>query len=138
MDKYLTFKLRNKVYGVPLLAVREIAYMMPITKIAGTDKSIKGVINIRGKLRAVLDLGEKLGMPECVRTDKTVFIIVQTKQGKIALIVDTVEDAITLNGIDESSFIKVSNFYKGLGQSTKGTVIILDLDRNFLGDQNAS
>ena len=53
--KYLTFTLANEEYGIALLKVKEIIGMMPITSVPQTPESVKGVINLRGKVIPVSD-----------------------------------------------------------------------------------
>ena len=47
--KYLTFFLGGETYGLPVLKVREIISMLPITQVPqGPRHYMKGVINLRG------------------------------------------------------------------------------------------
>jgi hypothetical protein len=48
--KYLTFTLADEAYGVPVLKVREIITMLPITSVPQMPRHVKGVINLRGKV----------------------------------------------------------------------------------------
>ena len=54
--KYLTFVLSSQVYGVPVLAVREIIRLCPITPVANMPPHVRGVINLRGRVIPVVDL----------------------------------------------------------------------------------
>lgn len=62
--KYLTFTLAGEEYGIGILKVREIIGIMPITTIPRTPGFVKGVINPRGKVIPLMDLGLKFGMEE--------------------------------------------------------------------------
>ena len=44
--KYMTFTLKNEIYGIPIGTVKEINAMMTITEVPNTPKYIKGVINL--------------------------------------------------------------------------------------------
>lgn len=77
--KYLTFKLATEDYGISLLKVREIIGMMPITSVPRTPASVKGVINLRGKVIPVTDLRLRFGMPKSEYTDRTCIIVVEVQ-----------------------------------------------------------
>ena len=57
--RYLTFKLGRESYGLPVLGVREIIRLCPITPVPRMPAYIKGVINLRGKVIPILDLRAK-------------------------------------------------------------------------------
>ena len=46
--RYLTFSLGNESYGLPVLNVREIIRLCPITPVPRMPEHIRGVINLRG------------------------------------------------------------------------------------------
>ena len=54
--KYLTFALAEEEYGLPILMIKEIIGLMPITSMPETPQFVKGVINLRGKVIPVVDL----------------------------------------------------------------------------------
>ena len=54
--KYMTFQLAREVYGLEILAVREIIGLMEITRVPRTAEFIRGVINLRGRIIPVVDL----------------------------------------------------------------------------------
>ena len=60
--KYLTFYLADEEYGVEILKVQEIIGLQPITRVPRTPASIRGVINLRGKVIPIMDLRERFGM----------------------------------------------------------------------------
>ena len=57
--RYLTFRLGRESYGLPVLGVREIIRLCPITPVPRMPDYIKGVINLRGKVIPILDLRAK-------------------------------------------------------------------------------
>lgn len=65
--KYLTFKLGLEEYGIGILQVRDIIWLLPFTPVPRTPEFIKGIINLRGKVVPVVDLRLRLGLaPEGV------------------------------------------------------------------------
>lgn len=61
-EKYLTFILDGGHYGIPILSVREIIAVQPITPLPRAPESVRGVINLRGKIVPVIDLRTGLGL----------------------------------------------------------------------------
>ena len=57
--RYLTFTLGGESYGLPVLNVREIIRLCPITPVPRMPAHVKGVINLRGTVIAVFDLRAK-------------------------------------------------------------------------------
>ena len=103
--KYLTFKLTSESYGVPVLKVREIITMLPITAVPQMPPHVKGVINLRGKVIPVIDLRTKLGLPDPPTTESNCIVVVQlpARGGElrsIGLIVDAVEEVANVSAED--------------------------------------
>lgn len=99
--KYLTFNLSSEAYGVPVLKVREIITMLPITSVPQMPNHVKGVINLRGKVIPVIDLRTKLGFPAPEATENNCIVVVQlpARGGElrnIGLIVDAVEEVANI------------------------------------------
>ena len=69
--KYLTFFLDEEEYGLEILKVQEIIGLMHITHVPGADPSVRGVINLRGKVIPVADLRVKFGLEPREDTRRT-------------------------------------------------------------------
>lgn len=100
--KYLTFTLAQEAYGVPVLKVREIITMLPITSVPQMPPHVKGVINLRGKVIPVIDLRTKLGLDAPPATENNCIVVVQlpARGGElrnIGLIVDAVEEVANVS-----------------------------------------
>ena len=61
--KYLTFRLGQEYYSLPVLKVREIMRLCPITAVPRMPSYLRGVINLRGKIVAVVDLRSRFQLP---------------------------------------------------------------------------
>jgi purine-binding chemotaxis protein CheW len=103
--KYLTFTLAAEAYGVPVLKVREIITMLPITSVPQMPSHVKGVINLRGKVIPVIDLRTKLGLLDSPASENNCIVVVQlpARGGElrnIGLIVDAVEEVTNVAAED--------------------------------------
>jgi len=60
--KYLTFTLASEHFSLPVLKVREIMRLIPITPVPRMPPYIKGVLNLRVKIIPVIDLRERFSL----------------------------------------------------------------------------
>lgn len=62
--------------GVPIGAIREIIPPRPYTPLPGSEPFVCGLINLRGRIVTVIDLGARLGLPPAAaRPDHSVVIL---------------------------------------------------------------
>lgn len=59
-DQYLAFRSRGLDLALPIAGVREIIEYGPLTEVPRMPASVRGVINLRGNVVSVLDLGARL------------------------------------------------------------------------------
>ncbi len=142
--KYLTFALGKEEYGLEILKVREIFGYMEITAIPRTPSYVRGVINLRGQVMAVVDLRAKFNMETVERTEQTCIIVVEIHRGgrKICtgMIVDHVSEVLDVPGDkieDPPSFGSSvdSDFILGMGKIGDSVKILLDIDKVLDGDE---
>ena len=60
--KYLTLMLNREVFGIAIDKVREIIHAGKITPIAAVSRTVRGIINVRGRVIPVVDLNARLGL----------------------------------------------------------------------------
>lgn len=99
--KYLTFAIHNESYGIDVLKVREIIRVTHITAVPQMPAYLLGVINLRGKIIAVMDLRLRFGFSDAQNTDHTCIIVVCLKlpDGKttqMGLVVDSMEEVLNI------------------------------------------
>ena len=141
--QYLTFRLAGEEYAVGILQVREIITYGSLTKVPHTPPSIRGVINLRGNVVPVVDLGAKFGLNASLVTDRTCIVIVEVhfneSHNVMGLIADSVNQVISLNQDDIlpapafGTRVRV-DYLRGLAQSCDKFVLILDIDRLLSAD----
>ena len=64
--------------------------LLDITGVPNTPHYVKGVVNIRGKVIAIVDLRSKFGMMEVESSDQTCIIVVCIGDVEVGVIVDCV------------------------------------------------
>ncbi len=78
--QYATFYVDNALYGIPILTVKEISRFFTITPIHGADERIEGLLNLRGKIVTVLNLGRCLGTNPVPLSTRSRIIILKTEE----------------------------------------------------------
>jgi purine-binding chemotaxis protein CheW len=136
--QYLSFALGDTHYGVPILKVKEILQYEGVTRVPGTPASIRGVINVRGAVVPVVDLGVKFGQAGVLDTRRTCVLVVETARDGEALtlgvLADAVAEVIDLGAAEiepPPSFgtgIRLDHV-TGMGKLARGFVVLLDIDR---------
>jgi len=95
--KYLTFRLKDEIYGVGILCVREIIEPLDITPVPLTNPSICGVINLRGRVIPLVDLRTEFSMSPVELSDQTVVIVLQYREITFGVLVDEVLEVLVLS-----------------------------------------
>jgi len=145
--QYLTFHLAGEEYAVGILQVREIITYGTLTKVPHTPPSIRGVINLRGNVVPVVDLGLKFGLTASPVTDRTCIVIVEANINEsrtiMGVIADSVSQVISIS--DNEILIAPAfgtrvriDFLRGMGKSGDKFVLILDIDKVLSADDPAS
>ena len=143
--QYLSFLLDKEAYAIGILHVREILEYRPPTRVPQTPPSIRGVINLRGKVIPIVDLAVKFGLPPTKATKWTCIIVAETtiagENTVMGVLADAVSEVIDLAPGDiepPPSFgtrVKV-DFLLGLGRAAgQKFVLLLDIDRILSADE---
>jgi purine-binding chemotaxis protein CheW len=142
--RYLTFSLGQESYGIPVLNVREIIRLCAITPVPRMPTHIKGVINLRGTVIAVLDLRAKFQLSVGDYSDRACIIVVQLNgpdgsKNLMGAIVDAVEEVVQLS--DETiepppdfGGAPDTQYIMGVTTSTGSVKTLLDIEKIFLDD----
>ncbi len=133
-EQYLTFRLNNQDYGIPILEVQEIKGMTEITPIPNSPVFIKGVINLRGTVVPIIDLRLRFNIEEAEYNDLTVIVVVNIKDKLAGLVVDSVSDVMNASSEQRSEAPEFEGqvnrkFIDGLVQYEDRLVILLDIDK---------
>jgi len=92
----VVFRVGPTHYGLDIEAVEEILAPQPVTPLAGAPSGVLGLIDVRKKVVPVFDLHWKFGVPRKESDPSARMILVETDDGPVALLVDSVEEVVTL------------------------------------------
>jgi len=62
MKQFATFRLDGQLFGVNVVLVREINQQTDFTPVQHAPDYVRGLINLRGHIVTILDLGVRLGL----------------------------------------------------------------------------
>ncbi len=142
--QYLTFKLKDEIFGVDVAQVREILDYIKITKVPQTPNFMCGVINLRGNVVPVVDMRLKFGLEKTETTVNTCIIVVEVDiQGEntiLGALVDSVQEVFELAPKDIEPAPKIgtklkTDFIKGMGKSDDNFIILLNIDKVFSSEE---
>jgi len=137
---FLTFKLDEEVFGINVQQVLEIVEVTPITKVPGSPKCMRGVINLRGSILPVIDTRAKFKMTDTLYTVDTCIIVLSINNNNetllVGALVDAVQKVIELpqENIQPSNSMGVlyeEKFITGMGKTDQGFIMILDVEKVF-------
>ena len=60
IKEYFTFIINGESYGVQIESISQITGLQAITRVPGQKRHVKGVMNLRGQIIPVIDLGKRL------------------------------------------------------------------------------
>ena len=92
----LSFRVEDHEYSVDIVSVREIRGWTRTTSLPHSPSYVRGVINLRGTVLPVIDLGMRLGMEPSEPDDRNVIIVIDVDGRTLGLRVDAVSDILTL------------------------------------------
>jgi purine-binding chemotaxis protein CheW len=92
----IAFLVGDQEYCVDIMAVREIRGWCETTPLPHAPTYVRGMINLRGTVLPVLDMGVRLGLPAAEATSRHVVIVVNICDQLVGLLVDGVCDILTV------------------------------------------
>ena len=142
-DLYMVFVINNQKYALSSKYITEIIEILPITKVPFLPEYMKGIINLRSTIIPVMDARMRFGMEPIEYSERTCIIIIENEANKIGLIVDAVNEVLTIppKQIMESKKKKndlKESFVNGISQINNDIQLILDCDSlvNIVGDMS--
>ena len=87
-----TFFVGDALCGMDILKVQEINKLIEMTRVPQAPEYVLGILNLRGEIVTIIDLGKKLGLKSTELSNKTRNIIVNSNEEHIGLMVEQISD----------------------------------------------
>ena len=130
----ISFRIGEQEFCVDIMEVREIRGWTPATPLPQAPSFVRGVINLRGAVLPIVDLGARLGLGAADPSARHVIIVAQVQNQIVGLLVDAVSDILTVTDAmiqptpDVASDL-VRMFVRGLLAIDGRLVSFISLDR---------
>jgi purine-binding chemotaxis protein CheW len=137
MDKQLQIvglRVGRETLGLPISLVREIVRVPEITPVPNAPDHIEGVINLRGKIIAVVDLSKRFGEAAIERNSKSRIVVVEMDDRLVGLLVNSASEVLRLSPSEIEAPQNVfpneeMSYVTGVGKLHDRLIIMLDLNR---------
>ena len=159
MEKqYTTFYIDEMHCGIDILLVKEINRQLEISEVAGAPDFIRGLLNLRGQIITVIDIGVRLGFAARQLTARSRCIVLKTSAElallphsaeleeettgeMVGLFVDRIGDMITAYDKEiqapPANFGNIdSRYLKGVIQRASDLLVILQIDAALSYEKN--
>ena len=130
----ISFRIGSQEFCVNIMEVREIRGWTPATALPQAPPFVRGVINLRGAVLPIDDLGARLGLGAAEPSARHVIIVAQVQNQVVGLLVDAVSDILTVTDEEiqptpDVASEMVRTFVRGLLAIDGRMVSFISLDR---------
>jgi purine-binding chemotaxis protein CheW len=131
--EFLTCQLANETYGIDILKVQEIREIDAVTRVPRVAAFVRGVINLRGAIVPIVDLGLMFGFPEPIRLDEASAIVLHVDRRMVGLVVASVSDVLALADDEilpapDLGDRAVAHAISGIGTKDGASILLIDVD----------
>lgn len=89
-----TFFVRDALCALDAAGVQEVIRLGPVTPVPYAPEEVLGIINLRGKIVTVVDLGLRLGFAKAAGGGDSRIFIIEDRNEFIGLLVDRVDEVV--------------------------------------------
>jgi len=131
--EFATFYVGGALCGIDILNIQEINKNFEITNVPQASDYVEGILNLRGRIVTIIDLGRKLGLEPVNKDKDNRNIIVNSDDEHIGLLVDSISDVV----LAQKSAIEPApsniggakgKFFQGVLKTEAQLIGILDID----------
>ena len=126
-------QIGEQQFAIDIMSVREIRGWAAATPLPHAPSYIRGMVNLRGVILPVVDLGSRLGLGDSQPDSSSVVVVAQINGRQVGLLVDAVCDILLLTEdmLQDTPDVGVSvirDFVQGVMTTDSGIVTLLSLD----------
>ncbi|MEK7429506.1 MAG: chemotaxis protein CheW [Pseudomonadota bacterium] len=130
----ISVRIGEQQFALDIMAVREIRGWTASTPMPHAPSYVVGMINLRGVVLAVVDLGARLGLGACQPDSSSVVVVAHIRGIPVGLLVDAVCDiiAVTEDMVQPPPSLgteEVREFVQGIISTDDGIVTLLSLEQ---------
>ncbi|HET9449239.1 MAG TPA: chemotaxis protein CheW [Aggregicoccus sp.] len=123
--RHVIFRVEKERYGLPLAAVREVVVPPErFTRVPRAPPALRGVMNLRGRVVTVVELGPLLGLPEGATPPARVVLLDRGRRD-LGLLVTEVEGVESIERVSTAPG-KAAPAVRGVARVKGQAVTVLD------------
>jgi purine-binding chemotaxis protein CheW len=89
-----TFYVREALCALDAAGIQEVIRLGPLTPVRHAPPDVAGIVNLRGKIVTILDLGLRLGFSRIVPGADSRIFIIEDRNEFIGVLVDRVDEVV--------------------------------------------
>ncbi len=130
----VTFVVRDALCALDASSVQEVIRLGPLTPVCYAPPEVVGIINLRGRIVTIVDLGLRLGFPKTSAGPDSRIFILEDRNEFIGLLVDRVDEVVEVESGDwQPPPVNVdwgqARFFKGVCRARGRVITLLDAPR---------
>lgn len=95
--QFSSFYLDGTLFGINIKDVQEINEDLDITKVPLSSDYVMGIMNLRGQIVTIVNVGMKIGLAPSVISPESRVVIVDSQGEHVGLLVDKVTEVVTVS-----------------------------------------
>ena len=128
----MLIRLAARTYGIGLDSVREIIPFRRATRLPGTDVQVAGLVNVRGTIVTVIDLGARLdeGAGAAASREGGSMVLIEHGAKLVGVLVDEVLDVRKLTDVElgtDAAALVPGGAVRAVGRLDGQIVALLDI-----------
>jgi purine-binding chemotaxis protein CheW len=131
-ESLLVARAGGRLYALPLAQVHEVVPALPLTVVPGAGEAVSGMVNVRGRVVAVVGLARAFGRAEAGPAEERRLLVVEYRGRRVAIeVADVVRiERIPLDSLDLATREKATgDRIRGRVSLEAGEVEILDAEQ---------
>ena len=133
-----TFFIRDAHCALDAAGVQEVVRLGRLTAVRHAPAEVVGVVNLRGRIVTILDVGLTLGFDKAVPGPDSRVFIIDDRNEFIGLLVDRVGEVVEVEagqmGPPPANVSQVQRrFFKGVHRVGRQVITLVDVDRILAG-----
>jgi purine-binding chemotaxis protein CheW len=133
----LTFAVAGERYAIDVHRVREVVEALAVTRVPSTPTVIRGVVNLRGSVVPLLDLGDRFGAGPVDSGKRSCIVVAEVPERDgtafVGLLVEAVHSVVEIDAREIASppafgTLARQDLVRGIVRIDARLVLVLDVD----------
>jgi purine-binding chemotaxis protein CheW len=141
--QFVTFQVRDELFGLPLADVREIIRMPELVEVPLSPPSLEGIANLRGTVLPITSLRRVFGTADAPHDDATRVVVLNRGGQATGFVVDRMSSVITaeseeIESVDSIEASMRGDMLQGVVKRAGRIIMLLDTARLDMGGGKAT